>query len=430
MRSSARYLFLTLFAASLFGVLTTGAALYTRLAYFSALLLVGSWLWTFLALRGVSLTRRARSLRASVGDIFEENFEFQNKIVLPRLWLEIENRSRLPRASGSRVFTWIGGRQNRTYLARTWLTRRGAYPLGPTILRSGDPFGLFTVRRSLPPEDSLLVLPLILPLDDFPSPPGLLPGGRTIRQRSREVTPHASGVREYVTGDSLKSIHWPSTARRGKLMVKEFAQDPQAETWIFLDGQQSVHCSLPEQEEQAWHDWMLSRRPELSLPASTLEYGICAVASLAHFFVQKRRAVGFVTEERVLTVLSADRSERQEGKILETLAFVNGEGRLPLVSLVAAQAPLMPPGSSAILITPSASDEMLLAVETLLRRGIRPFAILIDTSTFGGYPGVDELAAKLGGRGVPVCLIKNKTKIGEVLSLFAKQTQESPLWRK
>ena len=40
------------------------------------------------------------------------------------------------------------------------------------------------------------------------------------RRRSQVVAPTASSVREYSYGDSLKRIHWPSTARIGKLMVK------------------------------------------------------------------------------------------------------------------------------------------------------------------------------------------------------------------
>ena len=38
----------------------------------------------------------------------------------------------------------------------------------------------------------------------------------------------------------MRRIHWPTTARRGQLIVKEFEQDPQAEVWIFLDAQQRV----------------------------------------------------------------------------------------------------------------------------------------------------------------------------------------------
>jgi uncharacterized protein (DUF58 family) len=421
-----------LFFISALGMVITGAPVYTRLFALSVLLIGGAWLWTSISLRGLRLTRQARSLRASVGDIFEENFEVQNGSRIPRLWVEVLNQSNLPLAAGSRLLTWIGARNNRTYLARTWLTRRGAFPLGPTTFSSGDPFGLFTVKHTFQAADSLLVLPLIVPIRQFTSPPGLLPGGKAIRQRSLEITPHASGIREYVTGDPLKAIHWPSTARRGEMMVKEFERDPQAEVWLFLDAFMDVQAEKPSEVQQTWQDWMFRRRPELSLPVSTIEYGVTITASLAHYFIEQRRAVGLVTSGPVYTVIPAERSERQESKVLETLAFVNGQGQLSLPSLVDAQSRQMPLGSSAILITPSLSDEVLLAVETLQRRNQRPVVILMMAESFGGKPGGDALAEKLAFRNIPVCKVYCGADLAETLGSFtARQSgQELVNWQK
>ncbi|PWH12976.1 MAG: hypothetical protein DDG60_11210 [Anaerolineae bacterium] len=410
--------FITLLIGGL-GMAATGAALYVRLVYLSALLLLSAWLWAKISLWRVGILRKARSLRASVGDIFEETFEISNASGLPRLFLEVENRSSLPQAAGSRVVTMLSAGETRTYLARTWLTRRGAFPLGPTVLRSGDPFGFFTVSRTFPAEDSLLVLPLILPISAFPSPPGLLPGGKAIQRKAYEVTPHAAGVREYTTGDPLKRIHWPSTARRGQLMVKEFEQDPQAELWLFLDAQSGIHAEKSDEPAPIWNDWMFVRRPKIKLPASTLEYSVCLAASLAHYFIQQRRAVGLVTNGPVYTVIPAERSERQESKILETLAFVHAAGELSLASLVDLQAPRMPLGSSAVLITPSGRDDVLLAVELLQRRGLRPLILLLMAESFGGKASTEALATKLEKRSLPLCKIYKGTDLTDTLQRFA-----------
>jgi uncharacterized protein (DUF58 family) len=432
MKNPARIFLLLMFAVGLAGSIINGAVLYVRMAYLGGLLLFAAWLWTFLSLRKMRFSRQERSLRASVGDMFEENFEINNDGRLPRLWIEIENRSNLPAAAGSRLLTNLGGKQGRSYLARTWLTQRGVYKLGPTTLASGDPFGLFTVKRSIPHADSLLVLPLIVPIIDFPSPAGYLPGGKAIRQKSLEITPHASGVREYVHGDPLKRIHWPSSARRDRLMVKEFEQDPQAEIWLFLDAQAGLHHELPAEPPPQWTDWTLQRRPQLSLPPATLEYAVTITASLAHYFINQRRAVGFATAGPAYTVIPAERSERQEAKLLETLAFVRAEGRLPLVSLVDALASRIPFGSSALLITPSTRRDILLAVESLARRGLSPVVILLDPQPFGGYGHSAELAEKLAARGVPVCPVRKDDNLSEVLSAFAAQNrnQEQTLWKK
>ncbi len=416
MKNSARVFFVLLLIIGLAGMATTGSALYVRLTYVSAAVLALSFLWMRFALTGIHVQRRARSLRASVGDMFEETFEVKNTGRFPRLYLEVFNESDIPHAAGLRILTWIRGGQTRSHLNRTWLTRRGAFSLGPTTIASSDPFGLFPVKQTFPPADRLLVLPLIIPIERFSAPPGLLPGGKAIRRKAQEVTPHASGLREYAPGDPLKRIHWPSVARRSKLMVKEFEQDPQAEVWIFLDAERAAQAALPEAEKGIWQEWVFGRRPELTLPSSTLEYGVSIAASLAHYFIGERRAVGFVTGGPAYTVIPAERSARQEGKILETLAFVSGQGQLPLASLVDLQAPQLPFGSSALLITPSADDSILLAVEQLLRRGLHPIVIWIMAETFGGPAGM--LAEKLKTRGVPVCQVPNGADLRAILSNF------------
>jgi uncharacterized protein (DUF58 family) len=430
MRITGWILFFILFLIGLLGMVTTGAALYVHLVYFGGLLLVATWIWAKISLRSLRVERHARSLRASVGDVFEESFEVYNPSRIPRLFIEVKNETTLPSAGGSRLITWVGGRERRTYLARTWLIRRGAYLLGPTTLVSGDPFGFFMVKRSFLYEASLLVLPLIIPVSDFPSLTGILPGGKAIQRKSYDVTPHASGVREFIHGDALKRIHWPSTARRGKLMVKEFEQDPQSELWIFVDAQRIVQAEMKFDAPKPRDSWVFSRRPEIHLPPSTLEYSISLAASLAHYFIVQRRAVGFITAGPVYTVIPAERSERQESKVLETLAFVTGEGKLPLSSLVDLQAPQMPLGSSAVLITPSIRDDVVMAVELLQRRNLRPIILLLMANSFGGSSGSDELALKLEHRGVPVCKVYNNANLAEVLAGFAAlhSQQENRSW--
>jgi uncharacterized protein (DUF58 family) len=224
-------------------------------------------------------------------------------------------------------------------------------------------------------------------------------------------------VREYVHGDAMKRIHWKSSIRRGKLMVKEFEQDPQAEVWLYLDSQAGVHFEKEvEHEDTSMEVMLFSKRPKFQLSPSTLEYSISIAASLAHYFISRRRAVGFVSAGQTFTVHSADRSERQEGKILETLAFVEADGKLSIAALVTAQASQLPQGSSAVLITPNARPDLLFAVDDLQRRFMRPIVILIDTESFGGMRGADKLSNELRARRVPFCVIKCGDDLTQALS--------------
>ncbi|MFZ5881290.1 MAG: DUF58 domain-containing protein [Chloroflexota bacterium] len=422
------------------GVVLTGQEVYSRVLYLGLMLVLVSAAWTWLVTRPLKVQRRSRSLRASVGDMFEEHFEVRNGSLLLNLWIEVHNQTSIPGAAGSRLLTLVGARQKRTYMARSWLTRRGAFPLGPTSLTSGDPFGLFRIRRQFPAHESLIVMPMIFDIPGFLSPPGLLPGGQVIRRKATDVTPHASGVREYVPGDPMKRIHWTSTARRGQMMVKEFEQDPQAEIWLFVDAQEIVHFQKERTPATMNADpmlfkvdaFLLGHRPDFHLPPSTLEYSVSMAASLAHYFLGQRRAVGLITSGRAPTMIPAERGERQESKILETLAFVEAEGALSLAGLVAAQGRGLPQGSSAILITPSVSSELLAAVDDLQRRHLRPVVLLLIAETFGGPRGSDRILKSLSERRVPVCPIYCDADLGAALASFSAtyHIQEPRTWER
>jgi uncharacterized protein (DUF58 family) len=415
------------------GTAVTGKTIYIRLLYLGGLLVILAVLLTVFSLRGLLVERQARAQRGSVGDIFEEHFEVSNTSRIPKLWLEVANETNIPNATGSRILTFLRGKQKRIYTARTWLTNRGGFLLGPTKVSSGDPFGIFRVSKVFAAQSSLVVLPLLFRVDEFLSPPGLLPGGKAIRRKSIDVTPHASGVREYIPGDPMKRIHWPTSMRRDQLMVKEFEQDPQSEVWLFLDTHMGVHYAKPQPatESHPVDDLLLLRRRQIKLPPSSLEYSISITASLAHYFIAQRRAVGMVTaSSRTYKVIIAERSERQEAKILEELAFLQAESSYTLPSLVTAQMGQLPQGSSAILVTPMIWSELLIAVDSLQRRNLRPVVVLLMVQSFGARTNNEELARSLIERNVPLCRVYCDADLSATLSAFSANTFAKDMsWR-
>ena len=429
---AGRIFIAVMFVVGLIGILVNGAVIFSRFFYSALLLTIAAWIWTHWVARGFVFERSAREFRANVGDVFEENYKLMSRGRLPAPWVEITNRSPIPFAAGSRLFTLVGGRQARSYTARTWLTSRGRFSLGPTKITTGDPFGLFTSGKEFPAKDNLIVFPMIHPIQSFPTPDGLLTGGQVIRKKSLDITPHASGVREYVHGDAMKRIHWPTSARRGHLMVKEFEQDPQAEIWIFLDAQKVIHYQKRNEEGIAHpQNLLLVRRPKITLPPSTFEYSVSIAASLAHYFIGQRRAVGLASTGQTLTVLPADRSERQEAKILETLAFLEADAYLSLAGLVATQAALLPQGSTAILITPTTRPDLLQAVDDLLLRYLAPVVVLLDSKSFGGPSGTQKLIDSLHERRVPVIPVSCDDNLSQSLSVLSAdiRLQEMNLWQ-
>jgi uncharacterized protein (DUF58 family) len=294
--------------------------------------------------------------------------------------------------------------------------QRGVFPLGPTTLRSGDVFGLFPISKILLAKDALLVYPMMVDIRNFPNPPGLLPGGESLRRRTHHVTPNAAGVRDYVTGDPLNRIHWVSTARRGRLMVKEFELDPLADVWVFLDAQRSIQAGnsylpSPQISQDLW------RKPQkINLPPSTEEYGVSIAASLVRDYLRRGRAVGFVAAGQHLAMLSPDRGGRQLGKVLEALALLRCEGEIRLRGLIETQVKHMVRGSTVVIITASVDREVGLVVDYLIQRGLRPIVILLEAHTFGGVSGSLELSAQLRILGIPVRLVENGSDLEAALS--------------
>jgi uncharacterized protein (DUF58 family) len=424
---ASRWLIVCLIVIGIVGKMVTGSVVYVRLAYLGIVLLVGAAIWTILSINGISLRRHTRTLRASVGDLFEEHYEVRKRHWPGCAWLEVLNQSDLPFSAGSRILTRIGANQLRYYSARTSLVRRGAYLLGPTTLTSGDPFGVFTIHKTIPAKDTLIILPMTFPIPTFPPPPGILPGGKAIRQRSFDVTPHAAEVREYIPGDPMKRIHWPSTAHRGQFIVKEFEQDPQADIWLFLDAYKPAHIRAngPEFVSQDENWW--ARRPKIPLPRDTFEYAISVTASLANYFLMDRRSVGLVCATGKFEVVAGERGERQLNKIMETLAFLQPEGEMPLLGLVNMQAKLLSLGSGVILITPSTHPDLLLAVEDLQRRNLRPVIVLIKVETFGAQAETEKIVASLSTRNIPVCQIGYGDDLGACLTMPTVYFQRSHL---
>lgn len=419
--TNALRIVLILLAVSLIAGAITGISLYFRLSYLWGALLLISFGMSRLSLRGVQVKRTARALRSQVGQIFEERFEVQNPGRWLRLWIEVRDLSPLPGSRGSHVLTLVGGRESRTYLSRTRLVERGVFPLGPTELMSGDLFGLFPARHTVSVQESLLVYPIMVDVQSFPNPPGLLPGGEALRRRTPQITSNAAGVREYSHGDPLNRIHWVSTARRDRLIVKEFELDPLAEVWIFLDAARTVQAARPYKFPEFDPRDFWRKKFQLQLAPSTLEYSVTIAASLARYYLQHGRSVGLVSAGQSLQVLPSDRGGRQLGKILEALALLQAEGSLPLQGLVEAQARHLPRGSTVILITPSASDAVYKVADLLMRRGLRPVTVLLDAATFGGYFSAEVVESQLKALRVPCCRVIEGADLSAVLSTTISQ---------
>lgn len=402
--------------------------LFLRLSFTLAILLLANLIFSIFAITRIDIRRSSRTPRMQVGEIFSERFEIVNHHFLPKAWIKIKDLSQYAGLSGSRVLTRIAPHQVKTYQAFSLLERRGEFALGPTRLETGDLLGTFLFSREFPAHGSIMIVPYIVPIQHFPAPSGILAGGRDQHQKTLSVTPYVAGVREYVPGDPLKRVHWPSSARKQKLIVKEFEKDPQAEVWILLDARRSVHFSLPAENLTPSDTFLwLRKRKSFKLPPNTEEYAITTAASLAAYYLKQKREVGFAAAGQKYTVLTPERGERQLGKLLETLAILRMEGELPFMGLVESQYHHLSRGSTVILITPAVKEDLLQAASNLIRKGCTPVIVLIDTRGFGGGEDPDPIASQLLAHGILTYTLREGIDLG--LTLSARVTHQEKFMR-
>lgn len=101
--------------------------------------------------------------------------------------------------------------------------RRGRFRWRKIVVRGTDALGLVVLDKEYaidPVELTVYPVPLPVSLDIRPSVGWGVSDLDSGLVRGSGIDPR--GIREYVPGDPVKHIHWRSSARSGKLMVKEF----------------------------------------------------------------------------------------------------------------------------------------------------------------------------------------------------------------
>lgn len=374
-------------------------------------LLAIAWVWSWSSLRGLRIEREIGADRAQVGQEVAERIRVENLSRWGKLWVEVRDHSSLPGHNASQVVSLLPRGAARWH-ARSICIRRGRYLMGPITLQGGDPFGLFPTRRLLPQTHELLVYPATVDVSSFVLPVGELPGGSTTQGRTPQITPNAVGVREYLPGDSFNRISWPTTARTGHLMVKEFELDPTADVWIVLDLDGRTHVQGAVQGVTAEHDDPLARL----LLNSTEEYAVTVGASLARHFLNQNRTVGLLATGQHREVIPTDRGARQLMKILESLAVLRAEGQQPLPELLVAEAGRFGRHSTLIVITASTDETIARALMGLVARGVKVVCIIVEPSTFGANESALLLVSGLAAIAVPTYLIKRGEDIARSLT--------------
>jgi uncharacterized protein (DUF58 family) len=348
----------------------------------------GIWLVGFIWARALAynlyLTREMRFGWAHVGDRLEERFTLNNVGFFAALWVEIIDHTTMP-DYGVNWVTGVGGYSDNRWQTHGICTRRGLFTLGPTSLKTGDPFSLYTVTIHHPEFAALTVTPPIVPLPTIQIASGGRAGEGRPRPNSFERTITTTGIRDYLPGDSYNSIHWPTTARQGSLYVRLFDSTPSGDWWIFVDL---------DQETQAGQGYN-----------STEEHSVILAASLADRGLRAGRPVGLVTYGQELIWLPPQHNDSQRHEILRALAVAT-PGPCSLTDLLARTRPSLRQVANLIIITAAAENNgWLEALLPVLQRGAMATVLLLDPISFGGSGEPQRMQSLLTNLGVSHYLI-------------------------
>jgi uncharacterized protein (DUF58 family) len=266
---------------------------------------------------------------------------------------------------------------------------RGRYAFEDVRAKLADPFGLECAIVPLPAPGALLVYPRLEQLGRLFSDSGARShdGRRLLLRRSSGFELHS--VREYERGESLRRVHWPSTARRAQLMVKELEDAPRDEIAVLLDA-----------DAQA-------------VVGASFDVQVRAAGSIVDAYVRRgRRAVLVVNSERreVQHVHSPAADWR---RALELLAAAEPTGRTSAARLLGED---QSPAARALeLVVVTARVEAAL-VDRLVQRALsrrKVSLVYVDPASFNGVGARQEPALlRLHAAGVPVAVVRAGDDLG------------------
>ena len=345
--------------------------------------------WVWLAAGPMRLQRRAgKGVLLEGGDVW--------------VGLDVQPESRIPAAGIAITETIARFGDQVTTLSRTGTGYRGTYvlervPRGRYVVEQAratvdDPFGLARMDVELDARGSLLVYPRLVPLDRLFSESGAhaQDGRRLLLRRPSGFDLHS--VREYEQGESLRKVHWKTTARRGQLMVKELEDAPRDEIAVILDADASAVV-------------------EDSFDVQVRAAGSILRAHAAH----NRRAV--------LAVNSAARPSVRVTSLdgdwlaaLAVLAEAEADGTRPVVEMLSRESGPASRAVETVVITARLSGALAtkLVQRSLAAQGVS--IVWVDSASFAGRPTkVEPELLRLQAAGVAVAVVRRGDSLAAVL---------------
>lgn len=272
---------------------------------------------------------------------------------------------------------------------------RGRFRLDRGRLVASDPLGLGHAEIAVEKTSFVTVRPRVPELHSLFTDTGTWGDGgrRALVRRASGLEPH--GVREYLEGEPLRAVHWPTSARRGELMVRELEDAPRESIAVVLDVDAGSVAGPP--------------------GGSSLDDAVRAAAGLVRAHALRSRRVLLVVGAPE-PVLQRVRSMGQDWELaLDALAAAEPSQGTALRELVAPRSVV---GSVPELVVVTGRPEAV-ADGLVARAAIgRPSALVaVDVATYAGRPPARTSPAllRLAGAGVALAVLRHGTSLADAL---------------
>ena len=220
------------------------------------------------------------------------------------------------------------------------LPLRGHYHLGPVKMRVKDAFDLFYSERIEESVHSFSVFPQIEVLEEqviTSRAPKLLSGAMPLNVIGTGTEFYS--LREFVPGDSLRSVNWKALAKKGKMMVNETVREDVMDVILLVDAREVSAVG-------GGRD-------------TPLEMSCRAAATYAKQLLDERNNVALMVYGDTIDRIDLDRGEHHLFKILTGLSSAKPQGNLKLEIVMKDLLPHLPSGSPIILFSSLDDDHTI-----------------------------------------------------------------------
>jgi uncharacterized protein (DUF58 family) len=366
-----------------------GFTLLWRFFIFLVLLLLLMRVWSRWSMGGIIVQVKKSAGGRYIGDSLEEEFTVTNNSRLPLSLVEVQEDTDLPGYRNKASFN-LAAHGSHRWLTRHYFKRRGQYRVGVLEVKVTDPLGLIATNDHLGDLQFVTVYPSPLELPYFQIIPRQESGQNLRQWFASESGPNASRVREYVSGDSLRHIHWQTTAHTGQLVVKEFDPDRSRfafkEIWLVPDMAGATRAGKGD--------------------LTTEEYSITIAASLARKYIENEKRVGLIASGDVPYMCLAGTGNRQLQHILRALALMKADGKVPIDDLLTFQAERFGTGSVVVVLLPSDNRNVAATLRHIINRGATVVVVLLDSISFGGRTVAADAAHSFTAVGCHVYVVR------------------------